>query len=126
MICAVNELSPSVIILQETKLKKSGMIKTLKGYQIFEKIRKHKCGGGLLVAVENNLNPVLVDNDESVELLIVEINLPVGKAHIINGYGPQEHDLLENKLSFWQRFEDAVTRAKESECMIISQMGEII
>ena len=44
----INHFKPSVITLQETKLRKQGTIK-LPGYQIFEKVRSGH-GGGLLTA----------------------------------------------------------------------------
>ena len=47
---------PSVITIQETKLRKMGSLK-IENYQIFEKIRKGY-GGGLLTAVDSNLEPV--------------------------------------------------------------------
>ena len=51
---------PSVITIQETKLRKMGSLK-IENYQIFEKIR-----GGLLTAVDSNLESVLIEaaNDE--------------------------------------------------------------
>ena len=55
---------PMCVCLQETKLTYQSTFQ-LDGYQVFEKIRKSK-GGGLLTAVSNSLNPVLIhsDNDE--------------------------------------------------------------
>ena len=50
---------PSILTLQETKVRKTGRIK-LKGYQIFEKVRKDGNGGGLLTASHENLNPILI------------------------------------------------------------------
>ena len=49
--------------LQETKVKNKGSIK-VKGYQIFEKTRNGKGGGGvgLLTAVDEDLDPVLVSS----------------------------------------------------------------
>ena len=54
----VNIFQPSCIILQETKLRFPGTVK-IEGFQIFENLRE--ClGGGLLTAIDNNLNPVLI------------------------------------------------------------------
>ena len=50
---------PSIVTLQETKTRKSGSLK-LKGFQIFEKIRKGGNGGGLLTMADENLTPVLI------------------------------------------------------------------
>ena len=60
---AINTFKPTIITLQETKVKKAGKIK-LKGYQIFEKTRTLGGGGGLLTAVDQNLNPVLIKESQ--------------------------------------------------------------
>ena len=57
---------PSVGFFQETKMRKTGLIK-FPGYQVIEKIRKDKCGGGLMTVVDVDLNPV-------VEMKDVDIN----------------------------------------------------
>ena len=69
---ALNTFQPSVLTLQETKLRKSGTLK-LQGYQIFEQIRKGGMGGGLLTAVNENLTPVLISagQEEDSEILTV-------------------------------------------------------
>ena len=85
---AINAVVPSVILLQETMLKKVGLL-NLQGYQIFEKVRPNKNGGGLLTAIDNSLNPVLVDDNENAELLTVAINLNVGKI-CIDGTGESQ------------------------------------
>ena len=109
-LCTLDELVPSIVMLQETKVPKPGMIK-IQGYQVFEKVRQQKSGGGLLIAVENNLNPVLIDVDDSVEVLIVKINLPIGNAFVINGYGPQETEEFTKRVKFWQSFEVLIKKA---------------
>ena len=77
------ELKPSVICLQETKLRKMGKLK-FNGYIVFESIRKNSQGGGLAIIVKSDLEPVWISEvDDQVEILIVEI---------INCYGPQESD----------------------------------
>ena len=64
----INEYSPSIITIQETKHKKTGTIK-MKGFQTFEKVRNNKGGGGLLTAVCDDLDPVLVSQgNEDIEI----------------------------------------------------------
>ena len=94
----------------------------LKNYQVFEKIRSG-FGGGLLTAVDINLDPVLIEavNDEN-EILVVQCQVGEQKVRIINGYGPQEDDQLANRLSFWQTLEQEITAAKNSNCMVLVQM----
>ena len=65
---------PSCITLQETKLAKNTHFQ-LANYQIFQKNRNGS-GGGLLTAVDPNLNPVQVaTKNEEAEILTVQIQL---------------------------------------------------
>ena len=62
--------APSVITIQETKLRQNGIIK-LDGYQIFE-MHREGLGGGLLTAVKHELDPVLIyQSEETSEIMIV-------------------------------------------------------
>ena len=113
--------NPSCITIQESKLRNSGSIK-LENYQIFEKNRSG-FGGGLLTAVDQNLEPVLIEsaNDES-EILVVQCQIEDLKLRIINGYGPQEDDPVSKRLTFWQSLEQEIVAGKNSNCMILIQM----
>ena len=88
----ISELKPSLITLQETKLKQPGKLssKVHKNYVIFELCRKNSQGGGLATIVDRSLNPVFIsEGDDKEEILVVQIrvnNLPL---RIINCYGPQ-------------------------------------
>ena len=42
----VNKFSPSVVTIQESKCNKIGLIK-IKGFQVYEKVRRNQKGGGL-------------------------------------------------------------------------------
>ena len=68
----INFFQPLAITLQETKLRRMGTMK-LPGYQVFEKVR-NGLGGGLLTAVEENLEPVLISTGkkEDSEILVVQ------------------------------------------------------
>ena len=117
----MNKLLPSAALFQETKSKKIGRLK-FPGYQVFEKIRKDKCGGGLMSVVDNNLNPVLIETNEDVEMLVVDSSLPVGSIVLINAYGPQESDTILTKVKFWGSLQKEVERAKEEGKMVLIQM----
>ena len=73
-------------MLQDSRLKSL----KIENYQIFETIR-NGYGGGLMTAVDANLEPALIEaaNDEC-EILVVQIKLGGSKVRIINCYGPQE------------------------------------
>ena len=120
---AINELKPSAITIQESKLTRTGQIK-LKGYQIFEKIRPSGQGGGLLTAVDEDLLPVLVSTGSEEETELITIQVRVGKhdIRIINAYGPQEMDSNETLFNFWGEVEKEVIAAKENNCMLVLQM----
>ena len=113
--------NPSCIVIQETKMRKYGTVK-LNNYQVFEKIRSGY-GGGLLTAVNLNLNPVLVEavNDES-EILVVQCQVGKNGLRIINAYGPQEDDPTSKRLDFWQSLEQEVVAAKYLNMMVLIEM----
>ena len=77
----ISVIKPSVIFLQETKLGRSGRIKTpsSKKYTWYElhrtkHARKGEKGGGLAIGVINNLEPSWIsEGDDDIEALTVEI-----------------------------------------------------
>ena len=119
----INLLQPSIITIQESFMKKPGQIK-IPGYQIFEKVRETKNGGGLLSAITEDLEPVLVDyTDHESEMLSVQINVNDLKIRIINAYGPQEKaDDDPDVYKFWKDLEIEIIRAKDDGCAILIQM----
>ena len=44
------------------------------------------------------------------------------RIRVINGYGPQEHEIKDKILAFWQNFEKEVIDAKEEGCMLLIEM----
>ena len=112
---------PSCITIQESKLRNCSNFK-LDGYQVFEKQREG-AGGGLLTAIDHNLDPVLIQSDdEDCEILVVQCNLGKQKLRIINGYGPQEDEPLIKRMKFWETIEQEVVSAKEEKCMILIEL----
>ena len=64
----VRRFMPGCIFIQETKLYKKGQIK-MEEYQIFEQVRSNSKGGGLLLAVYETFDPVLIfEGTDDVEL----------------------------------------------------------
>ena len=112
---------PSVITVQETKYRKCANFK-LENYQIFEKLRPG-FGEGLLTAINKSLDPVLIRavNDD-IEILVVQCNIEQVNIRVINGYGPQEDEPSNKKLSFWQTLEEKINAAKNANCMTMIQM----
>ena len=111
---------PSCITLQETKFTQKGV--KLSGYGVFEKVRKTQNGGGLLTAVNLNLDPVEIESvNEEVEILIVQCQIEKMKLRVINAYGPQEDDPFEKRALFWQTLESDIVQAKKDNCMVYDQ-----
>ena len=118
----INKFQPSVITVQETKLSKAGLMK-IPGYQLFEKVRKNRKGGGLLTAADDNLNPVLISTGiDDNEIITIQADVGEHKVRIINAYGPQEDEDSQRILSFWQNLESEVMNAKDNNCLIIIEL----
>ena len=70
--------------------------------------------------MDEDLNPVLVTHcKDDTEIIVIEADIGVKKIRIINGYGPQEDDDIQDVLSFWQEFEMEVIKAKDDDCFIL-------
>ena len=96
----------------------------LDGYQIFEKIRKGGGVGGLLTAVDQNLNPVLISTgmDEDTEMITVQVKVGTHDTRIINAHGPQEDDGDQELFRFWQEIDQEAATAKDENCLVIIQL----
>ena len=88
---------------------KKGTLK-FNDYCVFEKLRNHNEGGGLmtLVVVRTNLKPILVpiENSSKVAENILVIEAEMGKSNVrfINAYGPQENSSIDEKTGFLCHF----------------------
>ena len=118
----INKFRPSVITIQESKLSRPGMIK-IPGYQVFDKERKNKKGGGLLTAADEDIDPVLIETEsEDTEIMTIQVKAGNQNIRIINAYGPQEDDETKDVLNFWQEMETEVLKAKDNDCMVMIEM----
>ena len=69
----VKSTGSNIVTIQETHSQRKGRVKLPDNFVIFEAIRKAK-NGGILCAVNENLNPKLIEEyDDPFELLVVEI-----------------------------------------------------
>ena len=66
----ISLFSPGAIFIQESKLKRKGLVKA-DNFVMFEQLRKSSGGGGLLTAVHQNLAPVSI-NDETDDILVLQ------------------------------------------------------
>ena len=68
---------PQVFMIQETKLKRKNQVR-VEDYELFEKVRKNKGGGGIMVGINKEIAATPVDvspQDDETEILAVEIEL---------------------------------------------------
>ena len=119
----------SAILLQETKLCRSGRIRTPSSYTYIwyelhrtEKAEKGKSLGGLALGVVKSLNPSWVsEGDDSAEALTVEIWVEGFPIRLVCGYGPQEHNTMERKIKFWDYIKKEVDNAHTNGAAFILQ-----
>ena len=122
MIQIVEQLKPSVLCLQESKVNRKGLIK-IPGYEIFEYVRSNSNGGCLLTAIHSNLQPVFISGEESeAKILVVQAKLGPYNCRFINAYGPQEYASQEEKIVFYARLDQEVKNAKLFDCLICIEM----
>ena len=120
----VDQLKPSVLYLQESKVNKKGLIK-IEGYEIFEYVRSNSNGGSLLTAVHSNLQPVFISGEETeteAEILVIQAKLGNYNCRFFNAYGPQEYASHEDKIAFYARLDQEVKNAKLFDCLICIEM----
>ncbi len=115
----IRKFLPGCIFIQETKLYRKGQIK-IDGYQIFELVRKERKGGGLLLALYESFDPVLVhEGTDDIEILVVQGKVGNINVRFINAYGPQEDDKEELVFAFYEKLEEEVILAKQGGCQLI-------
>ena len=109
----------SIITLQETHATRKGTFQ-IKGYKIFEAIRKNKKDGGSLVGAHCDLNPTVVkEYEDDFELIVIEIETNKNSIRIITGYGPQETWPESERLPFFYALDAEVLNSKLSGKSII-------
>ena len=117
----IQRLKIGIFLLQETKVSSKGLLK-IPQYVIFEVTRNCKEGGSLMTGAHENLNPVLIFEDQELEILVIQIqvnNLPI---RIINAYGPQEYANHEKIVSFYSTIDQIIQNAKFDQCLIFCQL----
>ena len=117
----IEKFQAGCVFIQETKLYRKGQI-TLPNLQVFEQVRTGKKGGGLLLAIHQNLDPVLIfEGDDDVELIVVQGHIGSQNIRFINAYGPQEDEQYEKVLGFYQKLEEEIVQAINSNCFVMME-----
>ena len=121
----VNQIVPSCVMVQETKLYKKGQVK-IENYEVFENIRKYGEGGGLLTLIHRNFNPVQIplsiDCKMSENVLVTEADIGNKRVRYINAYGPQENALITEKADFISILDLEIQNAQDLGHFICIQM----
>ena len=115
---------PQVFMIQETKVKHKNQIKA-DGYEIFEKVRKSKGGGGLMIGVSKDIQATPVDvspQDSEIEILVTEMNLESMKIRFLTAYGPQEDDNEDRINQFYVSLEEEIVKCEQEGCGLIIEM----
>ena len=119
----ISTFKPTILTIQETKLSRRSLVK-LKGYQIFETPRAGKIGGGLLTAIDENLDSVeiMAHEDTLYDILTIQFKIRDLQVRVINAHGPQEDESAVDILQFWLKIEEEVEAAKDNNCLVIMQL----
>ena len=119
----ISKFQPGVFFVQESKCARKNKVKH-PDYVMFEHVRKHSAGGGLLTAVHKNLKPVSVSEETDIEILVVQGVVNNKAVRFINGYGPQdESNSTDNeKQEFFNRLDEEVKSSGIAGAMICIQM----
>ena len=121
----IADLKPSIICLQETRLRSKGKFKSENTnlYNIYETVRSNRGGGGLATLIKPELGPAWIsEGDDEVEILVVQVHIGDSAIRVINAYGPQETDSQEKKAMFWSRLSQEVADCAEEGVACIIQM----
>ena len=116
--------NPQVFMLQETKLSRKNQF-PVKGYEIFEKVRKNKGGGGIMIGIKNEVQATPVDvspQDPEIEILVVEVELKEVTIRFLTAYGPQEDDSEDKINKFYCTLEEEIIKCEERKCGLIVEM----
>ena len=111
-------------MIQETKLSRKNQIR-LDEYEVFEKVRKNKGGGGIMIGIRKDIKATPVEvspQDPEVEILVVEVELENITIRFITAYGPQEDD-HEGKINkFYCSLEEEIINCEERNCGLVLEM----
>ena len=115
---------PHVFMVQETKMKKENQI-SVHGYGLYEKIRKEKDGGSVMIGFKKDMEgiPVVVSNhDNDVEILVVEVALKALTIRFLTAYGPQEDASDDTINKFYCALEEEIIKCEQENCGLIAEL----
>jgi exonuclease III len=117
----ISKFKPGVFFIQESKTGRKNKV-NVSDYVVFEHLRSKSGGGGLLTAVHKNLSPVSIGNEENEEILTVQAKIMDKKVRFINAYGPQETEIDETRITFFNKLDEEIKSAQLAGSMICIEM----
>ena len=75
-----------------------------------------------MMRVHANLDPVLIFEDSSIEIMVVQNKIKKYMIHIINAYGPQEYESHDKIIKFYSTMDQVIRSAKIYICLILCEM----
>ena len=118
----IKTLNIGILYLQETKLYSKGQI-NIQNFVIFETNRPQNGGGGLLTAVHEKFQPSLIQTEQdNPDILIVQCEISNNCVRLINGYGPQENDPMNEKMKFFTSLETAILNGISNGYLICAEL----
>ena len=125
----LNELNPTIWMIQETKLRANETIKceALSNYQVYHQNRQVSQGGGVALGVNKDLKSTLIsEGGDDAEALSVKVFFNELSVRVVAAYGPQESALKEKKEKFWAVIEKEVIDAElEGDGLVIQMDGNL-
>ena len=114
---------PQVFMVQETKAKRQNQL-LVKGYELYERVRKGKDGGGIVIGIKDDVEstPVLISKHEETEILVVEIAFKSMTIRFLTAYGPQEDAPEDTINNFYSTLEEEILRCEEDDCGLIAEL----
>ena len=116
--------NPQVFMIQETMMKKPNQM-MIPGYQLYEKVRKGKGGGGIMIGVRKDVEsvPVIVSNhDDDVEILVIEVGLKAMTVRFLTAYGPQEGASDDTVNKFYSALQEEIIGCEQENCGLIAEL----
>ena len=115
--------NPQGFMIQETKMRRKNQLK-ISGYQLFERVRKGKGGGGIMIGIRNDIGsvPVIVSEHDEVEILVIEVAFKSLVIRFLTAYGPQEEAPEDEINKFYATLEEEIVNCEEHNCGLIAEL----
>ena len=115
-------VAPSLVFMQETKIRKPIRTDNTDNYQIFQLPRTNSKGGGVALCAIKHLQPVLIrEGDDQAEAISISITTNQMKIWCVCGYTQEKYN-EDQKDKFWDFMSREVIEAEDLEQGLLIQM----